>query len=632
MNYLKNELYTLVKSDSEIFDFIQKSALDGMWYWDLINPEEEWMNETFWKTLGIDPTTKKHKSSEWQELIHPEDLKISQENFQKHYENPDHPYDQIVRYKHANGSTVWIHSRGFAIRNDRGKPIRMIGAHTDISKQKEHEIKLNEKITQYDLVAESAQIGTWKVDVENRVFECNEIWSSQIGYNLEEVYSWKENPLFCFVHPEDKREAQARFENYLKEKKGIYKSQFRVQNKAGKWLWVEDHGKYLPEIINNSTSVIVGSRKDISAQIEEKENLQKAFELNRLFVEQAPTAIAMFNKNIEYLAASRQWYVDYNINIPSVIGKSHYEIFPEIGDEWKGHHQACLKGHIQKTDEEKFVRKDGSVQWLAYEVRPWYQGEDSIGGIIMYTKDISSIKRSEDQIQTLLDVATSQNKRLLNFAHIVSHNLRSHTGNLKMLSELMKEDYPEATKNELYPLIEKAVKNLSETVLNLHEVAVINQNADAQLSNIKVLDYITNTIATVKATIIKEKAEIHLDIDPQEEILGIPAYIESIFLNLITNALKYRSEKRLPQINIRLKRNEKYSEISFSDNGMGINLKMNGSKLFGMYKTFHNHEDSRGIGLFITKNQVEAMKGSIRCESKVDVGTNFIIKLKNEDN
>ena len=189
----------------------------------------------------------------------------------------------------------------------------------------------------------------------------------------------------------------------VKEKKGIYKSQFRVQNKAGKWVWVQDRGKYLQDLKNNSSTSIVGSRKDITNQIEEKENLEKAFELNRLFVDQAPTAIAMFNKNMEYLAASREWYLDYNITIPSVIGKSHYEIFPEIGAEWKGHHQACLKGHIQKADEEKFVREDGSVQWLTYEVKPWYESEDSIGGLIMYTADITSIKESEDQIQTLLD-------------------------------------------------------------------------------------------------------------------------------------------------------------------------------------------------------------------------------------
>lgn len=632
MNYLKSELYTLVKSDSEIFDFIQQSALDGMWYWDLINPEDEWMNETFWKTFGVDPSTKEHKASEWQDLIHPDDLKTAHDNFTKHCENPEHPYDQEVRYKHSDGSTVWIQCRGLAIRDDRGNPIRMIGAHTNITERKLSEIALQEKVDQYDLVADSAQIGTWKIDIESRTFECNSIWANIMGYKIEDVDSWKENPLFCFIHPEDKPEKTTNFEEYFNSKKGVYKAEFRVQNKAGKWIWVQDHGRFATPLKGGLAHVIVGSRRDVSKSKDEKENLRKAFELNRLFVEQAPSAIAMFNNNMEYVAASRQWYSDYNIKIPNVVGISHYEIFPEIGEEWKEHHQACLKGHTQKTDEEKFIRKDGSIQWLAYEVKPWYETEDSIGGIIMYTADISSIKASEDQIQSLLDVATSQNKRLMNFAHIVSHNLRSHTGNLKMLSELMREEYPDLTKNEFYPLIEKAVNNLSETVLNLHEVSVINQNADTKLVKIKVIDYLKNALENVQATILKEEAEIQVDIDADAIVMGVPAYIESIFLNLLTNALKYRSQQRTLKIDIRLIVNGDFSEISVADNGMGINLKMNGSKLFGMYKTFHKHKDSRGIGLFITKNQVEAMEGTIDCKSTVNEGAIFTLRLKNEEN
>lgn len=632
MSYLKKELYTLVKSDSEIFDFIQQSALDGMWYWDLLEPENEWMNETFWRTFGIDPSTKEHKASEWQDLIHPDDLKTAFENFTKHCEDPKHPYDQEVRYKHADGSTVWIHCRGLAIRDDRGKPIRMIGAHTDITKRKKVELELREKVNQYELVVEAGQIATWELNVNTHHFNSNDIWTKILGIKSEELEAHKDNPLFLSIHPQDKEMALNKYKSYLKNPEGNYRSEFRLKNSSGKWIWVQDLGRLIQPLKGESPEIMVGSRRDITQSKEEKENLQKAFELNRLFVEQAPTAIAMFNKNMEYIAASRRWYIDYNIEQDSVIGMSHYEVFPEIGEEWKKHHQQCLQGHIQKTDEEKFVRDDGSIQWLSYEVRPWYEATNSIGGIIMYTADITSIKSSEDQIQSLLEVATSQNKRLLNFAHIVSHNLRSHTGNLKMLSELMKEEYPKLVNNEFFPLIEKAVGNLSETVLNLHEVAVINQSSESQLVKVNILDYIHGAIENVKASQIKEEAEINIDIDPKATILAVPAYLESIFLNLLTNALKYRSQKRKPKIDISLIENGKYSEIKFSDNGMGINLKMNGSKLFGMYKTFHKHKDSRGIGLFITKNQVEAMSGTISCKSKVDEGTVFTLKLKNEIN
>ena len=141
-HYLKEELYNLVSNNEEIFDFLQKGSLDGLWYWDIENPENEWMNSRFWELLGYDPKEKKHLASEWQDLINPDDLKSALENFKKHCDDPNHPYDQIVRYCHKNGKTVWVRCRGIAIRDKEGKPVRMLGAHNDLTEVKELEEKL----------------------------------------------------------------------------------------------------------------------------------------------------------------------------------------------------------------------------------------------------------------------------------------------------------------------------------------------------------------------------------------------------------------------------------------------------------------------------------------------------------
>jgi diguanylate cyclase (GGDEF)-like protein/PAS domain S-box-containing protein len=141
MNYLQKELYELIKSDPSIFEFLQEGSLDGIWYWDLENVESEWMSPRFWALFGYDPSEKKHLASEWQGMIDPEDLEIALDNFTKHCENPDHPYDQIVRYTHKDGSSVWVRCRGVAIRDSNGKPIRMLGAHNDVT-----QVKLQEQI------------------------------------------------------------------------------------------------------------------------------------------------------------------------------------------------------------------------------------------------------------------------------------------------------------------------------------------------------------------------------------------------------------------------------------------------------------------------------------------------------
>ncbi|MEH6534593.1 MAG: sensor domain-containing diguanylate cyclase [Photobacterium frigidiphilum] len=144
-HYLESELYDLVKKEQSIFDFLHEGSLDGIWYWDLQNIENEWMSPRFWELLGHSPEEKQHLASEWQDLIDPADLQLAIVNFNKHCEDPKHLYDQVVRYKHKDGSSVWVRCRGVAIREQSGKPIRMLGAHTDITQLKLAEQKIAEQ-------------------------------------------------------------------------------------------------------------------------------------------------------------------------------------------------------------------------------------------------------------------------------------------------------------------------------------------------------------------------------------------------------------------------------------------------------------------------------------------------------
>ncbi len=138
-NYLQSELDALIRADDGAWSFLQKGSLDGIWYWDLEHPENEWMSPEFWRLFGVDPATKRHDPAEWQDIIFKNDLNVALANFEAHCADPDVPYDQIVRYRHADGSVVWVRCRGIAIRDAQGKPIRMLGAHNDITAVKRSE-------------------------------------------------------------------------------------------------------------------------------------------------------------------------------------------------------------------------------------------------------------------------------------------------------------------------------------------------------------------------------------------------------------------------------------------------------------------------------------------------------------
>ena len=142
-------------------------------------------------------------------------------------------------------------------------------------------------------------------------------------------------------------------------------------------------------------------------------------------------------------------------------------------------------------------------------------------------------------------------------------------------------------------------------------------------------EQIRRILENIKGISEKHKAEFFLNVDPQINIEYNPAYLESILLNFLTNAIKYSHPNRTPKITVSACTNPNETILEIKDNGLGIDLKLHGDKLFGMYKTFHAHADARGIGLFITKNQIESMGGKIEVESEVGTGTTFKIHILN---
>ena len=245
-------------------------------------------------------------------------------------------------------------------------------------------------------------------------------------------------------------------------------------------------------------------------------------------------------------------------------------------------------------------------------------------------KDITEIKEKEIQLANTINIIGSQNNKLSNFAHIVSHNLRSHAGNLKMLIDIFK-GADEEEKEEMLKQLENISDGLYVTIIHLKELVDIQFEVKIVKEKLNLRHYLKNILNILHNEIKKHGVNIEINIPIDATVNYNPAYLESVLLNFTTNAIKYSSPDRLPMISYDFEMVNGQKALSVTDNGLGIDVKKHKNALFGMYKTFHKNQNARGIGLFITKNQVEAMGGRIEVYSEVNKGTTFKIFFNEED-
>lgn len=291
-------------------------------------------------------------------------------------------------------------------------------------------------------------------------------------------------------------------------------------------------------------------------------------------------------------------------------------------------HNELIQGKIDKYRvKQRYFHKNGSIVWVLIYVSLVSYKEGKPHMIWQFT-DITSYQKSQDKLNLMHKLVKDQNERLTAFADIITHNLRSHSGNLSMLAVFLEEDFSLLNENENFVLLKKAIENLQDTMDHLTQVAKIKKVDESKIEDLNLYDYIEKAIYNIKAIAKNTNTTIKNNVDEEFCVKGIPAYLDSVILNFLTNAIKYRSDKRLPEIKLTASIQNDYVVLNIIDNGLGIDLDKYGDKLFQMYKTFHCKDDAIGIGLFITKNHIESMGGKVMVTSEVGKGSEFSIYLK----
>jgi len=275
------------------------------------------------------------------------------------------------------------------------------------------------------------------------------------------------------------------------------------------------------------------------------------------------------------------------------------------------------------TINKRIIKKDGGIIWVKLTVSTLRENGLGPEEHVALIEDITEKRLSELNLNKSYKMVIDQNRRLLNFSYIVSHNLRSHSSNIQAILNLYELADSEDEKESYVQLLSKVGAALDRTLFDLNEVVSIQANTALVVEPLLVSRYLKMTLELLQIKIQKKKAIIRQEI-PEEMLVNFnPAYMESILFNFLSNALRYSDHQRTPEILISGTRENGNWVLEISDNGIGIDMDRHGEQLFGMYKSFTDSPKSRGMGLFITKNQMDAMGGRVTVESQVGIGTTF---------
>ena len=305
----------------------------------------------------------------------------------------------------------------------------------------------------------------------------------------------------------------------------------------------------------------------------------------------------------------------------------NYLVHPDDKDRVYKAFQSHVQHNTIYREEFRMRTKNQGYRWFESTGKAWPSEDGSLSRMIGAITDVDKKKRDELELQGSLDLLSDQNKRLQNFAHIVSHNLRSHSGNLQFMVSLFEEEPQGSERIVIFRNIKLISESLANTIEHLNEIVKIQTQISKELVTVNLQQTFDNILKTLDTNIAEAGATVKVNFEQCNELKYVAAYLDSIFLNLLTNALKYRRPGVPPIINCYTYMQNKHVILVFEDNGLGIDLKRYGNKVFGMYQTFHQHVNAKGLGLFITRSQIESLGGSIKIDSEVNVGTKFTIQL-----
>jgi PAS domain S-box-containing protein len=348
------------------------------------------------------------------------------------------------------------------------------------------------------------------------------------------------------------------------------------------------------------------------------------------FVKRIPAAVAMFDTELHYIMVSDRWFDETRPKIRDIIGKCHYDVVRDIPEKWKKIHQRCLKGEHIKCDGEVFKRNDGRVEWLRWEVLPWYKDTKVIGGMIMFIEHITERKLAEQKMERIINALNRSNSQLKRFAHMCAHDLSEPLRTISNYIQLTKQQL----NDKIDPQVHKYLERVYDSARYMHTlVRDILSYSQLETQNLHLkptsMEEVFHEIKMALDRTFQEKG-VQLHYKDLPTVYADKTLITQVVQNLVSNAIKF-NQSTPPKVYVKVKEQKHFWLFSIRDNGIGIEPK-DYQKIFLLFGRLHSKYkyNGSGLGLSLCKKIIKDHGGKIWVTSLLQKGSEFSFTLPKE--
>ncbi|WP_259016636.1 PAS domain S-box protein [Emticicia fluvialis] len=577
----------------------------------------EFMSPSFQKAFGF---LKKHDNIELiREYLHPDDRQTAQDTLDKALANPEQPIDVILRKQAAVGGYSIIEG---TFTNMLHKPeVNVVVANfKDITEQ----YRFKEQQALFVSIVNSSEDSILSMDLNKTILTWNPSAEKMFGFTAEEAIG----QLTTIIIPDDRLHEETEILDRIRNGFPVKHYETLRKNKSGELLEISLTVSPIKDINGNITGASKIAR-DISDRKKSEILIRNSEKRFRSLLQNSSDGLSLLSADgimLEISPAGKritefEEHEILGINLATLI---HPEDIEVVSQAFLG----ILKDpSLTKRSEYRSLTKSGTFRWLEASFQNLLN-EPAVGAVVVNYRDITDRKNQEIEREQLIKTLNQNNNDLRNFSYITSHNLKAPLSNLMGFLDLL-TDIPieDPTLSTILDGFKTSTIQLNNTVNDLVKILVIRDTSDIEQKEIG-FERIFRQVASQLAPQVEE-ADAHIELKFQNAptVIFNETYLESIFMNLLTNAIKYRSYDRPLKIEVATRKTDDGIVLTFADNGIGFDVERHKAKIFGLYQRFHDRPNSKGLGLYLIKSQMESLQGTISVASAEGIGTTFTLRF-----